>query len=93
MGWILIQPATNKEAQHSSPVLKDTGNCLLYLLSLGTWLQSIELAPDTALISNANIIPSLVKTPVADVASEKIAHISGASIFGGSATVQPWKKY
>ena len=43
---------------------------------------------DTVLILNANIIPSLAKPPAADRASEKIAHISGASIFGGSAAVQ-----
>ena len=51
-----------------------------------------HLSPGTALILNANIIPSLVKPPVVDGALEKIAHISGASIFGGSATVQIWKK-
>ena len=41
-----------------------------------------------ALISNANIIPSWVKPPVANGASVEIAHISEVSIFGGSATVQ-----
>ena len=25
IGWILIQPATDKESQHASTVLKDTG--------------------------------------------------------------------
>ena len=45
--------------------------------------------PGTALISNENIIPLLVKPPVDDEAPGKIAHIYGASILGGSTTVQP----
>ena len=49
--------------------------------------------PGPVLILNENTIPLLVKPPAADGASGKIAHISGASIFGGSVTVQPWKKY
>ena len=44
--------------------------------------------PGPALILNANITPLLIKTPAANGASEKITHISGVSIFGGSATVQ-----
>ena len=47
-----------------------------------------HLAPGPVLILNANIIPSSVKLPADYEASDKIDHISGASIFGGSATVQ-----
>ena len=49
----------------------------------------LHSVPVTALILNANIIPSSEKPPVADGASHKIAHIYGASIFGGSVTVHP----
>ena len=52
-----------------------------------------HLAPGPVLVLNANIIPSLVKPPVTNGASEKIAHISRASIFGGSVTVQLLKRY
>ena len=43
--------------------------------------------PGPVPILNANIIPSSVKPPEVDGALEKISHISGASIFGGSETV------
>ena len=48
----------------------------------------LHLDPGPVLVLNANIIPSLVKPPAADGESYKISHIYGASIFGGSATVQ-----
>ena len=63
---------------------------LVYLtfcpMALG--LNLFHLAPVPVLILNANIIPSSVKPPVADGASGKFSHISGESIFGGSATVE-----
>ena len=53
----------------------------------------LHSAPVPALILNADIIPSSAKRPIADGSSEKISHISGSSIFGVYATVQPGKKY
>ena len=47
-----------------------------------------HLSPDHVLIFNADIIPLLVKPPATDGVSEKISYISGASIFGVSATVR-----
>ena len=44
------------------------------------------------LILNANIIPLLMKPPADDGAFRKITDISGASIFGGSVTIQLCKK-
>ena len=41
MGWILIQSATDKEYQHASKVLKDTGTCLFDLSPHGARLQPI----------------------------------------------------
>ena len=49
--------------------------------------------PSPVLIVKANIISLSVKPHVANGASEKIAYISGASIFGGYATVQLWTYY
>ena len=51
----------------------------------------LHLAPGSVLIFNTNIIPLSVKILVADGAPKK-NHIYGASILGGSATVQLWKK-
>ena len=48
----------------------------------------LHVAPGYALIYNVNIFPSSVKPPVVNGELDKTAHISGASIFGGSATVQ-----
>ena len=31
MGWILMQPTTDKESHHASAVLKETGTCLFEL--------------------------------------------------------------
>ena len=55
-------------------------------MALGFSLSHAATSP--VLILNASIIPSLKKTPAADGALDKISHISGASIFGGSVTVQ-----
>ena len=41
MGWILMQPTTDKEYQHSSTVLKYTGTRLFRLSPYGAWLQPI----------------------------------------------------
>ena len=60
-------------------------------MTLGFNLSHLD--PGPALISNTNIITLLVKPPVANGSLEKISHISGESIFGGSATVQPLKSY
>ena len=46
-------------------------------------------SPGPALILNKNIIPLLAKPPVNNGALDIIASISGASIFGGSTSVQP----
>ena len=52
-----------------------------------------HLYPSPVLIVKANIISMSVKPHVDNGASEKIAYISGASIFGGYATVQLWTYY
>ena len=41
MGWIMIQPATDKEYHHVSTVLKDAGTCLFNLSPHGSQLQPI----------------------------------------------------
>ena len=51
-------------------------------------LNLLQLDPGSVLVLNANFIPLSVKPPAADGASGKIAHIYGASIFGGYVTVQ-----
>ena len=55
-------------------------------MALGFNLSHSARVP--VMILNANIITLLVKPPATNEASEKIAHISGGSIFGGSETVQ-----
>ena len=55
-------------------------------MALGLNLSRLATGP--VLILNASIITLLEKPTAADRASEKITHISGASIFDGSTTVQ-----
>ena len=42
IGWIMMQPANDKESQHASTFLKDTGTCLFDLSPCGAWLQPIS---------------------------------------------------
>ena len=51
-------------------------------------LNLLQLDPGSVLVLNTNFIPWSVKPRAADGASGKIAHIYGASIFGGYVTVQ-----
>ena len=41
MGWILMQPAADKESKHDSTVLNGTGTCLFELSPHGARLQPI----------------------------------------------------
>ena len=41
MGWILMQPANDKDSQHASTVLKDTRTCLFNLSPHGSRLQPV----------------------------------------------------
>ena len=88
MSWIIMQAATDKESQHASTVLKYTGTCLFDFHPMVIGFNLLYLDPGPVLILNASIIPSSEKPPAAHGSPEKIAHISGASIFGGSMNVQ-----
>ena len=88
MGWILMQPATDKGLQHASHYLKKPGIVCSTCHPMAIGFNLSHLAPVTVLILNANIIPLSVKSPATNGASDKIAHISEASIFGGYVTVQ-----
>ena len=88
MVWILMQPNTDKEYHHASTFLKYTGTYLFDLSPHGAWFQPIACGYQSCTDFERKHNSFIKKTPAADGALDKISHISGASIFGGSVTVQ-----
>ena len=88
-----MQPATDKEYQYPSTVLKETSTCLFDLSLHVYWLQHIAFSYRYYTDFKRKYHSFVGTPPEFDGSSEKIAHISGASIYGGFLAVNMRKNY